>query len=312
MGSQTTAIQDKLLTNVSNMYVPDGYISEIALPNIKVKNTTGDLGRYTNQHLRVQLTLMGGRGMARQVETIVRKTDGYKIERHGLEEILGKDDFANVEKPFDARQDAVIGLNTVIWLGKEKSLADVLTDPAIITEGVTLAGASQYNNFTTSDPVGDFKTARATVRGKCGMPPNTAIMDWAVFDCLRYHPDLLDKLGFKDNRVGELSQSELARALGVDRLLVAMPLINAAAEGQADSLISVWGKDIIFGVMPARAQVRQLSLGYYLNLTGESPRQVFRTRLHNPPESESIIVRDSYDMLISRTECAYLIQDSIA
>ena len=58
--------------------------------------------------------------------------------------------------------------------------------------------------------------------------------------------------------------------------------------------------------------VRQLTLGYYLTLTGETPRQVFRAKLHNPPEAESIIVRDSYDMLISKAECGYLIQDAIA
>lgn len=312
MGAQTKAIQDKLLTNTSNMYVPEGYISEQVLTRLKVKNTTGKLGRFTNQHLRIQQTLMTGVGMARRVEVIRRVTDSYEVERHGLEEILSKDDFANVEKPFDARKDSTTGLTTSIWLGKEDALASVLTDPTVITQGDTLVGADQYSDFANSDPIDDFSLARETVRAGCGMPPDTALMDWAVMNRLIFHPAILRALGFADNRAGQLSVPELAKAMGVKRLLIAMPLLNAAAEGQPDSLQSVWGKDILFGVLPLTPQVRQLTLGYYVTLTGETPRQVFRATLHNPPESESVIVRDSYDMLISKPECGYLIQDAIA
>lgn len=312
MGAQTVAIVDKLLTNVLNVYVPDGYISEMLLPNVRVKQNTGKLPNIGNQHLRIQQTVMSGRGMARQVETIVRASDAYEVERHGLFEILTEDDFENVEKPFDARQDVMMGLQTVLWLGKEQGLASVLTDPAIITQGVTLVGTDQYSDYANSDPIGDWRLARQTIRAACGLPPDTASMDWAVFDTLQYHPDILDRLGFKFNRVGQLSQADLARAMNVSRVLIAKPLVNTSAEGQADSLSSVWGKDLIFSVTPPSARLRQLSLGYYLTKTQHPPRQVFRSRVSNPPNAEQLLIRDSYDMLVTSTECGYLIQDAIA
>lgn len=310
--SQTKAIVDKLLTNVSSGYAPQGYISEILLPKIQVKQKTGKLGKYTDQHLRIENTLMAGRGKARRVEPILRATDTYEVETHGLEGLVTEDDYANVEKPFDAEKDEVIGLSTMIWLSKEQALSAALTSTSIITQNTTLSGTDQYNDYTNSDPIGDFNTARQTVYSAVGTAPNTAVMDWLTFNTLAYHPGILDALGFTQNRAGQLSEPELAKALGVKRLLVADSQYNSATEGQADSRANVWGKNIIFCVAPERAQPFQTSLGYYLNMVGQKPREVFKFPENNPPNSTGIIVRDSYDQFLSNVSCAYLIKDSIA
>lgn len=310
--AQLKAQVDKLLTNVSSAYIPQGYVSEIALPQIPVLQKTGLLGKYSDSHLRIETSLMGGRGEARRVETITRQTTTYQIESHGLEGVVTDDDRRNVEKPFDAERDEVIGLSTAIWLAKEKSLADTLTSSSVITQGVTLSGTSQYNDYANSDPIGDFKTARETVYNSVGVPPDTAIMSWPVFNCLAYHPGILDALGFTQNRAGQLSEPELAKAMGVKRLLVAMPQFNSAAEGQTDVRANAWGKHIVFGVMPMRAQVYQVSLGYYLTLQGRRPREVFKFEMNNPPRSTGIIVQDHWDMLISNASAGYLITDAIA
>lgn len=310
--SQLKSIVDKLLSNVSSAYVPDGYVSESLLPQIKVKQTTGKLGKYTNQHLRVHGSLMGGKGEAKRVQTIVRGDTSYDVARHGLEDLVTEDDKRNVEKPFDAERDTTLGLTTAVWLEKEKALADALGDTAVLTQNVTLSGTSQYNDYTNSDPIGDFKTARATIRAAAGVPPDTAVMDWEVANCLAYSPKILEALGFTQNRAGQLSEQELAKAMGVKRLLIAMPVFNSSQEGQADSLGAVWGKNITFMVSPARAMPYQVSLGYYVTLTGESPRQVFKANVHNPPNATSVIVRDSYDFLISNVAAGYLIKDAIA
>jgi len=310
--AQLNAQVDKLLTSVSSAYIPTGYVSESLLPNIPVKQTTGKLGKYSNQHLRIVNTLMAGRGEAPRYQTIVRSDTTYDIERNGLEGLVTPDDKANVEQPFDAEKDETIGLTTVIWLGKEKALADTLTDPAIITQTVQLSGTAQYNDFTNSDPIGDFLTARNTIRAAAGMPPDTAVMDWEVAQTLAYSPKILSALGFTQNRAGQLSEQELAKAMGVPRLLIAMPLFNSAQEGQADSLQSVWGKHVVFLVAPKKAVKYQVSAGYYITQIGKSPRKVFKAQLHNPPETTSIIVQDAYDFLISNAAAAFLIEDAIA
>ncbi len=310
--AQLKAIVDKLLTNVSSGYIPKGYLSEQYLPNVPVIQDTGKLGKYGDQHIRLENDVMAGEGEARRVNPIVRTDSSYEILHHGLEGIVTEADKRNVEKPFEAERDVVMGLTTQIWLSKEKVLADALGDTAVLTQNVTLSGTSQFNDYVNSDPLDRFKTARLAIYDSVGMPPDTASMPWDVFNTLAYHPGILDALGFTANRAGQLSEAELAKALGVQRLLVGMAQFNSATEGQTDVRANVWGKNVVFSVSPSRAELFQTSLGYYLTLKSRKPREVFKFEVNNPPQATGIIVRDSYDMFLSNTSAGYLIKDAIA
>lgn len=312
--AQVKAVVDKLLTQASSMITPYGFVCEKILPPLYVKNKTGKLGTFGTDHLRIESTISGGRGAYRRVESVVRSTTSYSVDSHGLEEIVTPDDYDNVELPFDAELDAVMGLSSLLYLKKEKSLADTLVDTSVITQTVTLAGDEQYNNYLLSDPIDDFKTARSTVKSGCGFAPNKAVMDWVVFNTLRYHPQMLDALGFKDNRPGGLNEQELAIAMGVKQLLVAESVYESAKEGQTSSLAAVWGKHIVFFYAPDNAEKYQTSLGYRVQLSGRraTPRLVTKYPIYNPPESKGIICEDHWDMLISKSGAGYSIKSAIA
>lgn len=310
--AQTSAIIDKLLTNVSSMFNPKGYISEELLPFISVKQKTGKLAKYGLSHLRIERSFTGGRGKYRRVESIARSNTGYDIEGHGLEGLVTKDDYRNVELPYKAEEDETMGISSLLWGEKEKSLADSLSSTVTMTQNITLSGTSQLSDYDNSDPLSVFGTARSTVRGGCGQAPDTAWMDWLVADKLRFHPQLLDLLGFKFDRPGGLNDVELARALNVKKVIVADVMYNSAKEGQADVLASVWGKHIWFGVIPDSAAVRQVSLGYRVGYEGSSPRKVYKWAVNNPPESTAVLVEDEYDFLLSNVGAAYFIKNAIA
>jgi hypothetical protein len=234
------------------------------------------------------------------------------VEPHGLEEVLTPEEYNNVELPFDLERDAVMSLQMALFLGKEKALADSLTSTSVITQNTTLSGTSQWNDYTNSDPIGVANTAKKTIRAACGVAPDTIVADWGVLETLRYHPNILRNLGFADSRAGQLSNEDLARALGVRRILSADVMYNSAKEGQTEALASVWGKHMVFCVAPDSAAIDQKSLGYLVQLAGQSPRKVYKQAVVNPPESNSIIVKDSYDMVFTDVTCAYLVKDAIA
>lgn len=306
------AIVDKLLTNVSTAYIPEGYISEQFLPFIGVKQKTGLLGKYGQQHLILVNSVVGGRGKFRRVETIVRDSDAYSLKGHGLEGLVSEDDYDNVELPFDAEKDETIGLTSVLWLEKEKGLADVLTDTAIMTQNDTLVGADQYSDYVNSDPIGDFATARGTTEAGCGIPPNIVGMPWGVWNVLRFHPAMLDALGFKYATPGGLSLEQLAVAMGVEKVLISMAKYNSAKENQTAVLAPCWGKHIVFAVSPAQAAKYQVSLGYRLGQLGQQPRKVFKEPEFNPPGSTKILVKDVYQHFLSNVKAGYLIKNAIA
>jgi len=309
---QKTAIVDKLLTNVSKAFVPTGFIAELILPKIRVKQSSGLLGGYGEDHLRIVNNVMGGRGKAPRYNSIVRSSEGYKIENHGLEGIVTKDDFDNVEQPFDARKDETLGLKTVMSISREKALSDVLGDTSVITQNVTLTGTDQWSDFANSDPIDDFKTAQNTVYDGCGMPPDSAIISWKVANTLKYHPAILENLGFTQNRAGTLTEIELAKAMSVRRLLIGVPQFNSAAQGQTPVRTPIWADNAVFMVTPQTAQKYQVSLGYTIRKSNETMGQTFRFALNNPPMAEGIIVTDNYDDLLSNVTCAFLIKDAIA
>ena len=154
--AQMTAIVDKLLTQASSMYVPENYISESILPLVTVQQKTGKLAKYGTNHLRIESSLVGGRGEYRRVESVVRSTGSYSVDSYGLEDVVTPDDYSNVEVPYDAELDVVMGLSTLLWLKKEKSLADTLEAFSYVanriksgqgTIGRLLTDESIYNNL---------------------------------------------------------------------------------------------------------------------------------------------------------------------
>lgn len=310
--SQLRAIVDKLLSGVSSAYVPKGFICEEVLPTVQSKQYSGLLGKYGTSHLRIENSVKGGRGKYRQVETRVYSTTSYLIEGHGLEGFVSKEDYANVEVPFDAERDEIMGLSTVLWLEKEQALASSLTSTSILTQNTTLSGTSQFSDSANSSPLDVFSTARSTILNACGLMPNLAIMDIQVWNVLRFHPQMLDALGYKWARPGGLNEDEMARAIGVDKVLYGSARYESAKEGQASSLSSVWGKDIVFAVAPDKPEIMQKSLGYLVRPIGGQPRKVYKESNFNPPGSTKVLVEDEYDMLISDVTCGYLVHNAIA
>lgn len=310
--SQNKAQIDKLLTNASSAYIPKGFVSEMILPMIAVKQYSGKLGKYGQSYLRIENTLVGGEGKFRRVQTITRETTGYEVESHGLEGMVTKRDYANVELPFKAEEDETMGLTTSLFLGKEKSLADTLSSTSILTQNTTLSGSAQFSDYLNSDPIDKFDAARTAILDGCGELANGVIMDYKVYSKLKFHPQMLEALGFKENRPGGLSVSELAQALDVQKIFLASARYNSAKEGQTSVLSPVWGKNIIFGVFPDKAETYQTSVGYRIQIEGSQPRKVYKEKVSNPPGSMSILVEDEYDQLISNANAAYLIKDAIA
>lgn len=312
MNTQMKAIQDALLTGVSSAYMPKGLVADKIFPTIKSKQFSGKLAKYGKSHLRIVNSVTGGKGKYRRVDAITTSTDTFYIEGHGLEGMVSAEDYANRSDPYDAEKDETNALTSMLALEKEYALAAQLTNAAIVLQNVTLAGGDQFSDYTNSNPLDVFRTLRSTILKNSGGMANAAIMDAQVADALRYHPAILDALGFKFSRAGELTESELARALNVKKLFISEARYNAGKEGAAENLTAIWGRDIVFLNVPDSAEPYQISAGYQIRLEGSEPRKVYKTDVFNPPGSKLVLVEDHYDMVLSDLTSIYLVKDAIA
>jgi len=311
MGTQNKAQIDKLLTEASNGYFPASHIADMIFPVLRKTQTSGKLGKYGNDHLRIVNTLVNGEGKYRRVRPITKSTQSYYIEGHGLTDLVTEEDFNNTDKPFDARKDTTIGLTQLLKVEKEYAVASVLTNTSVLTQNITLSGTSQWSDYDNSDPISNIRTGQNAILDGSGMAANVAIMDQKVFNTIQYHPELLAKLGFSANRAGILSKDDIASALNVERVLVSAVRYNSAKEGQTDVLSAVWGKSLVMAYIPTQAVPRQQSLGYDVRHPG-TDYKVYKWNENNPPNSESVLVENPYDILLSNVGCAYLIKDIIA
>ena len=303
--AQTKAIVDKLLTNVSNGIFPTGYIADKVLPQLSVKQKSGLIGAYGNNHLRLNDDLIGGRAEARRADPITRSSQSYLIETHALEGVVTQDDYANVEQPYDAEADETAGLTHLVLTNKERAFASQMFSTTVFSGRVTTP-ATKYGS-SSSDPLADFKTAQNAIVDSVGLQPNAVIMSQKVFNVLKYNAQLADVLGFKYNQAGSMSLLDIANALNVEEVLVANAPYNNAKEGQADSMTQIWGDSILFYVKPKSAAKYQISLGYSMKLSGLEGREVYKYDLNNPPGSTGIIVQDAYQCKLVNVSAGYLL-----
>jgi hypothetical protein len=312
MSSQIKAQVDKLLTNVSLQVPSQGLVADEVLPKLVVDQYTGLIGKYGEEHLRAEQDLGGGRHEYRMVDPIDYKAGHpYSIQDHGLVDMVVKRDLKNIEDPFNAESDKVLGLTQKVLINKELAIAGLMTSTSILTNNVTLAGTSQFSDKANSRPLTVFENAHNSLINKLGVMANTAIMSLATFNAMKAHPEILEKLGFKDNRAGLLSVDDLARAMDVDKIFIAQGIRNTAKKGQSSVIGAIWGKDIVMYYKPQGPAKEQISLGYKLNLRGEESRQVRKYYVDNPGAT-AIIVEESYDYQITMPEAGYLIKNAIA
>ena len=313
--AQTRAIVDKLLTNVSLGYLPSGHIAEVALPTLQVQAMTGLIGQYTNQHLRIEDTQMGGEAMAKRVKSVgYDTTQGYEVGEFGLEDVVTPADIVNIDDTgiFKAESDKVMGLTHLLKVKKEKVFADLVTNASVITQGVTLSGTTQWSDYVNSLPINDIKTARGVVKAASGFFPNRAIMSPRVAEILSYHPHVLNNIEFNWEKAGGLTFEDIKKFLKVDILHIGDVHYETAVEGLASSLGELWVNDVVLYYAPTSAGKFQKSLGYYLQLAGKGGQKVYKAPIVNPPGSTSLIVKDDYGFKITNAPCAYLITNAIA
>jgi hypothetical protein len=177
-------------------------IHDLIAPTIYCDKTIGHYYKLQDHNLIPESTALGGRSGANEIFHGYTKQQ-FEIEHHGLKEFLDysvieSSDWFSMER---MRKDMLFMIKDKLLLGKEKALADILTNPANFP-GMTsaLTGTSRWDN-ASSDPTVQFKLAKQQVRLKSGRTPNTLILGARVNDALSYNATLADKVSMTNNKV---------------------------------------------------------------------------------------------------------------
>ena len=302
---------DKILSQFSQKYTNDNYISEQILPVMKVKERTGKYAKYGTENLRTyadQVVRTPGT-RANSVDYSVSQ-GSYACSEKALEKRIPDEFVNNSDDPYDPKRDAVATILDNIAINQEVALQTVMTATATMTTNTTLAGTSQWSDYDNSDPLADIETAITTVQAATGKRPNVAVMGLDVMLKLKYHPVIREQLrytgsaGLSDEQLGGFLKS----FFNLDKVLVGTAVYNSADEGQTASIGSVWTKDFVVLHQSMRPTLMGATFGYTFTDTAKTV-ETYREESH---VSDVARVRYSYDQNLMDVSLAYLVKNAIA
>jgi len=302
---------DKILSQFSQKYTNNNYISTLIAPEMKVKEKSGKYAKYGTENLRTygDQTYRAPGTRANSVDYSVSQGTYTCLER-ALEKRVPDEYINNTDDPYDPKRDAVATLMDNIWVNQENALATYMADTAKLTRNTTLSGTSQWSDYTNSDPFDDIIAGIDSVRGATSQLPNAIAMSYEVALKLKQHPDVREQVKYTNG--GQLSDSAFVQFLKdfftLQNVYIGTAIKDSNDEGQTASLASVWGKHAWLLVQSPRPTLMGATFAYTFT---DVPRLVdtYREESH---VSDVVRVRYSYDQNVLDVNLAYLIKNAIA
>lgn len=231
------------LTAVAIAYRNQRLIADRVFPYLPVGSTTFRYLKYTAaEGYTVPDTRVGRKSAPNEVEFSATEVEA-KTESYGLDDPVPQHDIELAAAAgYDAIGRAVEGIMDLVLLDREKRCADLAFDDTqyAASNKVTLAGTSQWSDFTNSNPINDILTGLDA----CLIRPNVAVMGRAVFSKLVQHPKIV-KATYGDNTdAGVARLRDIAELFELEEILVGEAWINTAKKGQAASYARCWGKHV--------------------------------------------------------------------
>ena len=325
MGNNITIMPDEVLTTLFRGYMPQdqNFIHDQVLPRITVGAKDGQVinsGTTSQEFLKIYHDVIIGRSKSPEINVQLTKSDAWHTEKHSLKIMVTKDDgqkFSNSDWKAGMRDAEIMYtkmLKTAVNVGKEYALASAIFNTTKITNNTTLTGADQWSDFVNSDPIGDVRTGKQSVRSNAHMKANTGIMGIEVFEIIQDHPQIKKTNGVLPDGtvpVRSLTEAEVAKAFNLNKLLVGDVQYESAIKGATSSLSEVWGKGMLVAYVNPSPQPQefQRSLGYSFVL---DDAEIDSYDNEDPKYSKFVRMEEEYDDVLLDEAAAYYIAAAVA
>lgn len=260
---------DAALTNISVAYSQkaDSFIASKVFPDVNVSKQSDKYFTYPKAAFQKDSMRKRAGGEESAGSGYQVSTDSYYCDVWALHKDISVFDRANTDSPLDADKDAVEFLTQQALIRKEVQWAtDFFTTGVWATDNTT---ATDWDNYTSSHPLLDVDLAKETIRASTGQKANTLVLGLQVFNKLKNHPDIVDRIKYTSSRV--VGEEILASLFGIERVLVAEAIVDLVAEGKTGAPGFIHGKNALLCHVAPSPGLRTPSAGYTINWTGLAP-----------------------------------------
>lgn len=305
---------DAILTNISVAYIQEqaAYIASRVFPIIPVEKQSDKYFTYTKgdwfrdeAQLRAPATESAGSGYT--LATSTYSTQVYAFHKDVDDQVR-----ANADTPLNPDRDATQFVTQRMLMRQEVQWTSDFFTTGVWANDVT--PSTLWSNYTSSDPIGDIETGKATMLNNTGFLPNTMVMGYEVFRQLRHHPDIVDRV--KYTSAENVTEDILARYFGVDRILVARAIRNTGAEGAANSFSNIAGKNAALYYVAPTPGLLTPSAGYSFAWRGVSDgmgANIGITRFRMPElRADRIEAQMAWDNKVIASDLGYFFSACVA
>lgn len=216
---------------------------------------------------------------------------------------------ANEDAAINSDRDATEFVTQRLLISRERQFVSHFLSSG--TWDTTYTGGTDFtawSNYATSDPVGDVTLGIRTVKTNTGYRPNTLVMGGEVWDKLKDHPDILERI--KYTQKGIITQDLVAQVFGIDKIVVMDGVYNSAAEGATVTMAQILGKYALLCYSAPAPSMLAPSAGYIFAWSGYGGRNAYGTTIksirNDLTECDRIEGTLAYDMKVIATDLGYL------
>lgn len=289
MPTMQNAHIDRALTNMSVAYMQDAsaFIADKVFPTIKVKRQSDVYYIYSKaDFMRDEARVRGAASESAGGDYGVESSDPYYCRKHSFHKDVTPEEKANYDEPLNADRDANDFVTQKMLIRREMEWASKFFKTGVWgteIEGASTAssGKKVFWDMPTSNPIEDITNASVAMAGATGYRPNTLVLSPYVFNALKNHDDILDRIKYTQR--GIVTEDLLATLFGVDRVLVAWGVVNSAKKGANADVDFIMGKNALLCYSNPAPALRKPSAGYIFAWTGLEGTGAYGNRIIRLP-----------------------------
>lgn len=310
---------DVPLSQLSVDYSNQELIAESVAPIVPSPKKTDLFWHFSKQKFRVNrqnLQISTGTDYPR-LEIDLEKPEFYALDGFGLEYEIPDALRENADPGADLDIQATKTLTMQVGEFEEDLLANsILASGNLSTLGITnttLSGTSQWSDYTNSDPIPTIHNALITVKNQIGTFPNSIAMSDGVFFTLINHPRVIDRIKYTGAGGHEpISRAELAQLLKVKNIYVGAAVKQSVPEGEADSLATIWPKNVFLFYRPDAPGKYEPAFMYTFLWTGGPFASIIRRYREEWRNQDVLQLQKWFKPVVVEPKAAYAFINAIA
>lgn len=235
-----------------------------------------------------------------------------------------EEDRVNADDPLRPNQDATEFVSQKLLLRRENLWAQKFfgtgiwgTEIQAVASAPTGAQILQFDN-AASDPISIITKENVKMGERTGYKANTLVLSPYVFNALKNHPDILDRI--KYTQKGIVTTDLLATLFEVDNVYVTWAVQNTGAKGTGTgttALSFVMGKHALLMYVEKSPGLKKPSAGYTFAWTGLKGAGAFGNRVVRIPmpwlgmDTERVEGEMAFDMKTIGTDLGTFMKDLV-